>query len=331
MSGERGAEPSATTGVQYVEVSAERAGQRLDNFLLGQLKDLPRPHVYRILRTGEVRVNGRRAKPDYRVQTGDQVRLPPLQRTPATEPTAPPPGLMGEVAGRILYEDDRLLVVNKPAGLAVHAGTGVAYGLVDVLRALRPHCPDLNLAHRLDRGTSGCLVVAKTRADLLLLNRVFADRACEKVYVALTAGHWAQARTVLRQALDVAHRERGERRVRVDDTHGQEAVSRFQEIERLPGASLMRVVIDTGRTHQIRVHASAAGHALAGDDRYGDRDFNRRMARLGLRRLFLHAAELVLPLGEGKPLRLKAPLPADLAQFLAALRASTPPVLQGRS
>lgn len=325
------AEHPATTGVQYVEVSAERAGQRLDNFLLGQLKDLPRPHVYRILRTGEVRVNGRRAKPDYRVQTGDQVRLPPLQRAPLGDRAAPPPGLMGEIAGRILYEDDRLLVVNKPAGLAVHAGTGVAYGLIDVLRALRPHCPDLNLVHRLDRGTSGCLVVARTRTDLLLLNRVFADRACGKVYMALTAGHWAQPHTVLRQALDVAHREQGERTVRVDDEAGQAAVSRFHEIERLPGASLVRVGIDTGRTHQIRVHAAAAGHPLAGDDRYGDRDFNRRMARLGLKRLFLHAAELILPLDEGKPLRFKAPLPADLTQLLESLRASTPPMLQGSS
>jgi 23S rRNA pseudouridine955/2504/2580 synthase len=324
MSPERIAERPATAGVQYVEVGAERAGQRLDNFLLGQLKDLPRPHVYRILRTGEVRVNGRRAKPDYRVQAGDQVRLPPLQRAPASDRAAPPPGLLGEIAGRILYEDDHLLAVNKPAGLAVHSGTGVAYGLVDVLRALRPHCPDLNLVHRLDRETSGCLVVAKTRADLLLLNRAFADRTCGKVYMALTAGHWAQPNTVLRQALDVAHREQGERTVRVDDAHGQAAVSRFQEVERLPGASLMRVAIDTGRTHQIRVHASAAGHALAGDDRYGDRDFNRRMARLGLRRLALHAAELFLPLGDGKPLRFKAPLPADLTQILADLRTSTP-------
>jgi 23S rRNA pseudouridine955/2504/2580 synthase len=318
MSGETAA---GMSGVHYVEVSTERAGQRLDNFLLGQLKDLPRPHVYRILRTGEVRVNGRRAKPDYRIQAGDRVRLPPLQRAATIEPTAPPAGLMGEIAGRILYEDDHLLAVNKPAGLAVHAGTGVAYGLIDVLRALRPHFPELNLVHRLDRGTSGCLVVAKTRADLLMLNRAFADRACGKVYMALTAGHWAQARTIVRQALDVAHREQGERSVRVDAERGQAAVSRFQEIERFPGSSLVRVEIDTGRTHQIRVHAAAAGHVLAGDDRYGNHDFNRRMARMGLRRMFLHAAELVLPLADGKPLRFKAPLPEDLARVLTALRA----------
>ena len=321
MSGETAAGMPDLSGVQYVEVSAERAGQRLDNFLLGQLKDLPRPHVYRILRTGEVRVNGRRAKPDYRIQAGDRVRLPPLQRAATIEPTAPPAGLMGEIAGRILYEDDHLLAVNKPAGLAVHAGTGVAYGLIDVLRALRPHFPELNLVHRLDRGTSGCLVVAKTRADLLMLNRAFADRACGKVYMALTAGHWAQARTIVRQALDVAHREQGERSVRVDAERGQAAVSRFQEIERFPGSSLVRVEIDTGRTHQIRVHAAAAGHVLAGDDRYGNHDFNRQMARMGLRRMFLHAAELVLPLADGKPLRFKAPLPEDLARVLTALRA----------
>ena len=321
MSGETAAGMPDMSGVQYVEVSAERAGQRLDNFLLGQLKDLPRPHVYRILRTGEVRVNGRRAKPDYRIQAGDRVRLPPLQRAATIEPTAPPAGLMGEIAGRILYEDDHLLAVNKPAGLAVHAGTGVAYGLIDVLRALRPHFPELNLVHRLDRGTSGCLVVAKTRADLLMLNRAFADRACGKVYMALTAGHWAQARTIVRQALDVEHREQGERSVRVDAERGQAAVSRFQEIERFPGSSLVRVEIDTGRTHQIRVHAAAAGHVLAGDDRYGNHDFNRQMARMGLRRMFLHAAELVLPLADGKPLRFKAPLPEDLARVLTALRA----------
>ena len=321
MSGETAAGMPGMSGVQYVEVSAERAGQRLDNFLLGQLKGLPRPHVYRILRTGEVRVNGRRAKPDYRIQAGDRVRLPPLQRAATIEPTAPPAGLMGEIAGRILYEDDHLLAVNKPAGLAVHAGTGVAYGLIDVLRALRPHFPELNLVHRLDRGTSGCLVVAKTRADLLMLNRAFADRACGKVYMALTAGHWAQARTIVRQALDVEHREQGERSVRVDAERGQAAVSRFQEIERFPGSSLVRVEIDTGRTHQIRVHAAAAGHVMAGDDRYGKHDFNRQMARMGLRRMFLHAAELVLPLADGKPLRFKAPLPEDLARVLTALRA----------
>ena len=321
MSGERAAAMPDMSGVQYVEVSADRAGQRLDNFLLGQLKGLPRPHVYRILRTGEVRVNGRRAKPDYRIQAGDRVRLPPLQRAATIEPTAPPTALMGEIAGRILYEDDHLLAVNKPAGLAVHAGTGVAYGLIDVLRALRPHFPELNLVHRLDRGTSGCLVVAKTRADLLMLNRAFADRACGKVYMALTAGHWAQARTIVRQALDVEHREQGERSVRVDAERGQAAVSRFQEIERFPGSSLVRVEIDTGRTHQIRVHAAAAGHVLAGDDRYGNHDFNRQMARMGLRRMFLHAAELVLPLADGKPLRFKAPLPEDLARVLTALRA----------
>ena len=321
MSGEAAAGMPGMSGVQYVEVSADRAGQRLDNFLLGQLKGLPRPHVYRILRTGEVRVNGRRAKPDYRIQAGDRVRLPPLQRAATIEPTAPPAGLMGEIAGRILYEDDHLLAVNKPAGLAVHAGTGVAYGLIDVLRALRPHFPELNLVHRLDRGTSGCLVVAKTRADLLMLNRAFADRACGKVYMALTAGHWAQARTIVRQALDVEHREQGERSVRVDTERGQAAVSRFQEIERFPVSSLVRVEIDTGRTHQIRVHAAAAGHVLAGDDRYGKHDFNRQMARMGLRRMFLHAAELVLPLADGKPLRFKAPLPEDLARVLTALRA----------
>ncbi|MES1992770.1 MAG: RluA family pseudouridine synthase [Pseudomonadota bacterium] len=321
MSGETAAGMPGMSGVQYVEVSAERAGQRLDNFLLGQLKDLPRPHVYRILRTGEVRVNGRRAKPDYRIQAGDRVRLPPLQRAATIEPTAPPAGLMGEIAGRILYEDDHLLAVNKPAGLAVHAGTGVAYGLIDVLRALRPHFPELNLVHRLDRGTSGCLVVAKTRADLLMLNRAFADRACGKVYMALTAGHWAQARTIVRQALDVEHREQGERSVRVDTERGQAAVSRFQEIERFPGSSLVRVEIDTGRTHQIRVHAATAGHVLAGDDRYGKHDFNRQMARMGLRRMFLHAAELVLPFADGKPFRFKAPLPEDLARVLTALRA----------
>ncbi|MGB7288540.1 MAG: RluA family pseudouridine synthase [Candidatus Macondimonas sp.] len=321
MSGETAVGTPDMSGVQYVEVSVDRAGQRLDNFLLGQLKGLPRPHVYRILRTGEVRVNGRRAKPDYRIQAGDRVRLPPLQRAATTEPIAPPPGLMGEIAGRILYEDDHLLAVNKPAGLAVHAGTGVAYGLIDVLRTLRPHYPELNLVHRLDRGTSGCLVVAKTRADLLMLNRAFADRACGKVYMALTAGHWAQARTIVRQALDVAHRAQGERSVRVDAERGQAAVSRFQEIERFPGSSLVRVEIDTGRTHQIRVHAAAAGHVLAGDDRYGNHDFNRQMARMGLRRMFLHAAELVLPLADGKPLRFKAPLPEDLARVLTALRA----------
>lgn len=308
-------------GVQYVEVSAERAGQRLDNFLLGQLKEIPRPQIYRILRKGEVRVNGRRAKPDLRIQAGDRVRLPPLQRAPAAEAAMPPASLMGEIAGRILYEDDGLLVVNKPAGLAVHAGTGVAYGLIDVVRALRPHCPELNLVHRLDRGTSGCLVAAKTRRDLLVLNRDFADRRCEKVYLALTQGRWGRGEVVRRQALDIDHRQGGERTVRVDAAHGQTAVSRFRQVECFAGASLVRVVIETGRTHQIRVHAADAGHPLAGDDRYGDRVFNRQVGRLGLRRLFLHAAALSLPLEGRGSLRVEAPLPEDLSAVLKALRA----------
>ncbi|MDY6956224.1 MAG: RluA family pseudouridine synthase [Pseudomonadota bacterium] len=308
------------TSVQYVEVSAERAGQRLDNFLMGQLKEIPRPQIYRILRKGEVRVNGRRAKPDLRIQAGDRVRLPPLQRIPAAEVAIPPASLIGEVAGRILYEDDGLLVINKPAGLAVHAGTGVAYGLIDVLRALRPHCLELNLVHRLDRGTSGCLVATKTRSDLLTLNRAFADRRCEKVYLALTQGRWGRGEVVRRQALDIDHRQGGERTVRVDTAHGQTAVSRFRQVECFDGASLVRVAIETGRTHQIRVHAADAGHPLAGDNRYGDRVFNRQMVRLGLRRLFLHAAALSIPLDGREPLQVEAPLPADLSAVLKALR-----------
>jgi 23S rRNA pseudouridine955/2504/2580 synthase len=309
------------SGVQFVEIAPEAAGQRLDNFLLTRLKGVPKSHVYRLLRKGEVRVNKGRAKPDYRLEAGDVVRLPPVRRP---EPGAPAPG--GRAAGQrleaaILHEDDRLIVLDKPSGIAVHGGSGLSHGVIEALRAARPQAPYLELVHRLDRETSGCLLVAKRRSALRALHELLRSGQVEKRYLALVQGHWDLGQVKLEDKLRKTTRG-GERVVTVDE-EGKAAASIFRPVEIGALASLVEVRIMTGRTHQIRVQAAEAGHPLAGDDRYGDREFNRRMKRLGLDRLFLHAASIGWEDPASGEWRLySAPLPDDLRDVLSRLEQS---------
>jgi len=310
------------TGVRRVLAGAAGDGQRLDNFLLRELAGVPKSRVYRLLRRGEVRVNGKRKGPEYRLAAADEVRLPPvrLESPGGSEPRRPPSPLQATVRAAILHEDARLLVLDKPAGLAVHGGSGLAFGVIEALRALRPEEP-LELAHRLDRDTSGCLLVARTRPALRMLHALMREGAVEKHYAALVAGRWRLGRKTIDAPVLTRQRQGGERVVRVHAA-GKLAISEFVPRETFGElATLMDVAIRTGRTHQIRVHASFAGHPVAGDDKYGERAANAALASLGLRRMFLHAASVAFTWPDtGARFRAAAPLPPDLAALLTTLR-----------
>ena len=295
------------------EVDAEHSNQRLDNFLLGALKGAPRSLVYRIIRSGEVRVNGGRVKPMYRLQVNDKVRIPPITLS------GQKPKLNAKLAATcdvaVLYEDDYLLVVDKPSGMAVHAGSGVQFGLIELLRA-KTGAPFLELAHRLDRETSGCLLLAKKRSILTVLHEQLRNGEVSKQYQALVAGRWPKSLNKVSAALDVDFRRGGERHVRVH-RDGKEALTTFQVLEQFGTCVLMQVSPKTGRTHQIRVHAAHSGHPILGDLKYGDKQANLDANKLGLKRLFLHAASLkfVHP-KTGELLLVSVNLPADLAKIL---------------
>ena len=311
-------------GVRRERVDASRAGQRIDNYLLGRLKGVPRSRVYRLLRRGEVRVNGRRAAPSYRLQAGDELRIPPVRTGEAGPSPRPGERLLRRLEAAVLYEDREVLVVDKPAGVPVHGGSGLSHGVIDALRLLRPGEP-LELVHRLDRDTSGCLVVARRRSALRHLHRALRKGRVEKAYLALVRGRWAEEVVVdaplLRRVLPS-----GERLVRVDQA-GKEARTRFRPLRRYRSgaweATLVEAAPLTGRTHQIRVHARHAGHPIAGDPRYGDPAFDRHLAGLGaglgLRRLFLHAARIAFALPSGRRVAVEAPLEGRLATLLEAL------------
>ncbi|HEU4516402.1 MAG TPA: RluA family pseudouridine synthase [Steroidobacteraceae bacterium] len=309
-------------GVRRLRAGEAFAGQRLDNFLLRELAGVPRSRVYRLLRRGEVRVNGKRKQADYRLAADDEVRLPPLREAPAPGdmPKRVPDGLLASVRTAIVHEDARLLVLDKPAGLAVHGGSGLSFGAIEALRALRPD-ESLELVHRLDRDTSGCLLVARTRAALKLAHAVMREGAVEKHYAALVAGRWSLGRKTIDAPVLTNAREGGERVVRVHRA-GKIAVSTFDVAERFRGlATLMDVAIHTGRTHQIRVHAAFAGHPVAGDEKYGDRECNARLRAIGLRRMFLHASSISFRWPDsGELFRASAQLPAELVALLARLR-----------
>jgi 23S rRNA pseudouridine955/2504/2580 synthase len=307
--------------VSHVEVGAEAAGQRLDNFLLSALRGVPRSHVYQLIRSGQVRVNSGRSTARYRVQRGDSIRIPPI-RKPARAPQPPPDGLEW-LEQRIAYEDSRLLLLDKPAGLAVHGGSGVALGCIEGLRSLRPNLKTLELVHRLDRATSGCLLVAKRRSTLRTLHALLRSGYVEKRYLALVMGRWPQGTTRIDAPLATVRRG-GEARVRVDAS-GKVASSEFRLLDALAGASFVEISIGTGRTHQIRVHAAHAGHPIAGDDRYGDREFNAGLAGRGLSRMFLHAHSIAFEWPDsGEPFALSLPLPDDLKRVLDTLGKISP-------
>ena len=311
--------------VSYVEAQEGDDGQRLDNFLLRTLGAVPRSLVYRILRTGEVRVNGRRAKPAYRLAAGDRVRLPPLQdagrKQDSTPAKAPSKSLRDFVTAAVIHEDRDLIVVNKPAGVAVHGGSGVSFGVIEALRAVHPQLKELELVHRLDRETSGCLLVAKRRAILRDLHAQLLERRMQKRYLALVAGRWPFGAKTIDLPLKTNLKQGGERVVRVH-SEGQNAVTTFQPIEQFGKvATLLDVDLGTGRTHQIRVHAAHAGYPVAGDEKYGDREKDAKLKPYGLSRMFLHAASLTFRRGD-ESFTATAPLPPELQAVVDAFRAT---------
>lgn len=295
------------TSVQLLVVAPEYAGQRIDNFLRTQLKGVPKTLIYRILRKGEVRVNKGRIKPEYKLQAGDVVRIPPLRLSEPNEPTPVATGMLERLEAAILYEDKALIVLNKPAGIAVHGGSGLSFGVIEALRQLRPENTELELVHRLDRDTSGLLMVAKRRSMLRHLHQALRTDGVDKRYLALVRGHWESGKKQVSAPLLKNTLRSGERMVDVNP-EGKEALTLFRVLRRFGDfATLVEASPVTGRTHQIRVHARHAGHAIAGDNKYGDDDFSQAIRELGGKRLFLHAYSLKVPLLEGGTLTLEAP------------------------
>ncbi|HEX7053732.1 MAG TPA: RluA family pseudouridine synthase [Burkholderiales bacterium] len=307
------APPAARPQVTWLQVGEESAAQRIDNYLLRHLKGVPKSHVYRVLRSGEVRVNSGRVGPEYRLQAGDRIRVPPVRMSPAARPPARPAEFP------VVYEDAALLVVDKPAGVAVHGGSGVSFGVIESLRASRPQAKRLELAHRLDRDTSGLLVVAKKRSALVELHRMLREGEVEKTYLAVVKGVPARAAFEIRAPLHKHVSASGERRVSVTQG-GMSALTRIRLLKNNRDFSALEVRLLTGRTHQIRVHLAHAGHPVLGDDKYGDFQLNRSLAKQGIRRLFLHARRLAFdhPL-TGERLRLEARAPAEMARFIERL------------
>jgi 23S rRNA pseudouridine955/2504/2580 synthase len=326
-----GAKPPAAPGglpaARLVEVDADSAGQRLDNFLIRHLKGVPKTHVYRIIRSGEVRINKGRVSADTRVEAGDVVRLPPVRISDKVAEKAERPAPAREFP--ILLEDEHLIAIDKPAGVAVHGGSGVSFGVIEQLRQARPASKFLELVHRLDRDTSGILLVAKKRSALTHLQDQFRERETGKTYLALVTGTWPANKKVIDLPLHKYLQADGERRVRVttaDDPDGMRSITLVKvrstvparAAQGLPAMSLLEVTIKTGRTHQIRVHLASQGHAIVGDDKYGDFDLNRRLQKLSMKRMFLHAWRLQFnhP-ASGERVQLIAELPRELADFVS--------------
>ena len=294
---------------EWLEVGEEAAEQRIDNFLLRRLKGVPKSHVYRVLRSGEVRVNSGRVKPEYRLQIGDKVRVPPIRTA------APKPPVLRPLQLPVVFEDPSLIVIDKPSGVAVHGGSGVSYGVIESLRAERPQAKFLELAHRLDRDTSGLLLIAKKRSALVELHRMLREGEVDKRYLAVVRGRWSGP-AEMRQALHKYVTASGERRVSIQEG-GMKAVTRVSLKKSSNDFSILELQLLTGRTHQIRVHLAHAGHPVLGDDKYGDFELNRALAKKGVKRLFLHAERLSFrhPLS-GAALAFKSTAPGDMKAFV---------------
>ena len=312
--------PTHHSSVEIIDVEEEHVGRRIDNFLFTILKDIPKTLIYRLMRKGAIRVNKKRIKPSYRLQVGDALRIPPLQRTTkAIDSVQFNQKSLDKLSRRILYEDEDLLILNKPVGLAVHAGSGIRYGIIEMLRALRSDAHFLELAHRLDRETSGCLMIAKKRSVLEELHTLLRERKAEKIYYTVTMGQWAEKVNRIEMPLRKNVLQSGERMV-VAAEDGKPAVTEFHALKTFEQTSFVKVMLHTGRTHQIRVHAQFAGHPIAGDDKYGNREFNKLMRRKGLCRLFLHAGQLSFKLPSAKQtIVIKAPLDKELVYLLHIL------------
>ncbi len=305
--------------VHFLDVGSEFAGQRIDNFLLRHLKGAPRSYVYRVLRTGEVRVNKGRVKAQYKLQAGDRIRIPPVRLEPGADHPIPE-SLQARLRDAIVFEDERFLVLNKPCGVAVHGGSGVSVGVIETLRHLMPDERQLELVHRLDRDTSGCLMISKKRSALRVLHELMRENRVDKRYLALVAGSWRKGIQRVDQPLKKNTLQGGERIVRVD-AEGRPSQTVFHRQERFADATLVEVELLTGRTHQIRVHSAWLGSPVLGDQKYGDDERNKVMKDIGLRRLFLHAYQLKLRWpGERQERVIQAPLPDELQQVLDNLK-----------
>jgi 23S rRNA pseudouridine955/2504/2580 synthase len=305
----------AGPAVSWIDVDESGEGQRLDNFLVARLKGVPKSHVYRIVRSGEVRVNSGRVQASHRLALGDRIRVPPIRLAQREAGGAAAPALELPV----LFEDGHLLAVDKPAGLAVHGGSGVAHGVIERLRAARPHAKFLELVHRLDRETSGVLLLAKKRSALTAMHEDLRERAMDKRYVAAVAGRLRDEKRRVRVRLRKYATAEGERRVAVDEREGQEAETALRRLARSEEFTLVEAELLTGRTHQIRVHLAHLGHPILGDEKYGDFALNKALRRRGLKRMFLHAAELSFAHpATGEKVTVRSPLPPDLEAFVRA-------------
>ena len=321
---------SSAVEVKWLTVDEESAGQRLDNFLIRHLKGVPKTHVYRIIRSGEVRVNKGRVSADTRIETGDVVRLPPVRISEKVGEKAARPAPGREFP--LLLEDDALMAIDKPSGVAVHGGSGVSFGVIEQLRQARPLAKLLELVHRLDRETSGIWLVAKKRSALKHLQDQFRERETGKTYLALVQGSWPEKLKVIDSALHKFLLPDGERRVKVttnEDPDGMRSITLVKVAERLVDCTLLEVTIKTGRTHQIRVHLASQGHPIAGDDKYGDFEWNKVLQKQGLKRMFLHAWRLQFSHpATGKRVELKSNLPSELQLYVnhAKPKSTSPPV-----
>jgi len=310
--------------VNQISVSDAQSGQRIDNFLVKHLKGVPKSHIYRLLRSGQIRVNSGRKKPHYKLQADDILRIPPV-RLSESETGQIPQSVLDTIASAIIYEDDDIVAINKPSGFAVHKGSGLRFGIIEIFRQLRPD-KELELVHRLDRDTSGCLLLAKNRKTLTLLHELLRHEKTthiEKTYLALLDGEWQHGNRTVDIGLTKIKRS-GEHLMQAD-ANGDRAISHFEPVEifnknREDACSLVKITIETGRTHQIRVHAQYCGHPILGDSKYGNKQSNQRFRKLGLKRLFLHAQQLYLPLAA--PITIKAALSSELDAFIQHLRAS---------
>ena len=308
--------------VQFLTISDDEAGQRIDNYLLSKLKGVPKSLIYRIVRKGEVRISKGRIKPEYKLQAGDILRIPPVRISEKEQPQISNKlNKVNQLENQIIFEDDYLLAINKPSGIAVHGGSGLSFGVIEALRALRPEARFLELVHRLDRDTSGILLIAKKRSVLRHLHEQLRIKIIQKDYLALVRGQWQSHCKVVQAPLLKNELSGGERIVRVSE-QGKPSETRFSIEERYIAATLIKASPITGRTHQIRVHTQYAGHPIALDDKYGDAEFDRQMRELGLDRLFLHAFSLCFEHPKtGETLRLNAPLDGKMKNILQKLRA----------
>lgn len=313
---------SLTAGkVQYVTIDEDQAGQRIDNFLINHFKTVPKSHIYKMIRKGEVRVNKGRVNAFYKLMRDDSVRLPPAKITQVNKmPKTIPEHLLVQLKQRVLYEDDNLMVIDKPAGFAVHGGSTIGYGIIDALKRLYPQVKNLELAHRLDTETSGCLIIAKKKKILRELHELLREGKVNKIYWTLTKGRWKKTELYVDAPLHKHYQHGGKHVVEVR-REGKSAQSLFRTLNIFQGASFMEVKLLTGRTHQIRVHAKHVDHPIAGDDRYGDNEFNKLVKGMGLKRMFLHARSIdfILPSTQ-KKIAVTAPLDQELQSVIGAFK-----------